>query len=187
MNRSLFVHMTARCFAALSLVACTPQDGSGVVSAAPVAVTDQDLIDFRQDMATNSREARVLATRAREGENLSELSVGWYVYGVLTELSSVDPVLDEHFGSDVLFYLKHQFRLNAAANVEAIDHLDGDAKRMAAIRSAAHWALESLCHIPTGREPEAMQASQREMLAAALDSLAAALDAAAVTDFSASS
>jgi hypothetical protein len=186
-NRSLFVGLTAGSLAVLSLVACTPHEADGPLAAAPVSVAEQDIIDFRLDMTTAAREATLLASRARAGDNLSELSVGWFVYGVLTELSAVDQTLNDHFGRDVLSYLKHRFRQNAEANVDAVDHLDGDVKRVASVRSAAHWALDSLCHIPNGRDPEAIQADQRDKLATALDSLAASLEVVAVTDFSASS
>jgi hypothetical protein len=169
------VHFLITLIVISTLSCCVAQTTDLSIPANHASATDDLDAEFRQSVLTDSTEATALATRSRSGVNLSNLTVGWYAYGVLTQLASFDQGLNEHFGGDVMTYLKVQFPTDSSARVDEIEHLAGCTGWAVPIRPAAHWTLELLRHIPDSRDPLDVQALNRGKLAATFDSLATAL------------
>lgn len=171
-------------FAALAvagtLTACTA-GGNPAVAGMP---THQDGPvawdpDLRDDLLTDAAEAERLAAKTRGGRNLSEMTVGWYVHGVLSTLCSVDDGLEAYFGGNIMGFLRGRMSTQPEVEVKTIAAMADSGGQTAPLRRAAEWALESLRHIPDKNDPREVQARDRADLAAALDRLNAALREAA--------
>lgn len=147
----------------LMVVACT----SPHPAAAPIS--EEEAQDFKQTMATDSQTAGEYLRKTQNGKNITEFSLGWFVYNVLTELSSMDDGLDKQFNHDVQSYLKTTFHDNPDSEIAKIDAMAKEGHTP--IRLAARSALECLTHIPDSNEPPETQAEDRRQLAAALASL----------------
>jgi hypothetical protein len=125
--------------------------------------------DFRQSMLDAARHVGDYMRQTADGKNLSELTLGWFVYDVLTEIASQDDDLNSYFNEDVQSYLKTKFHNDPAGEVARIDDLAKQGRH--ASRMAARYALEALRHIPNGGESTEVQARDRRDLLAALTML----------------
>lgn len=100
------------------------------------------------------------------------MTLGWFIYDVLTELSSQDVGLYDYFNKDhdgIQGYLKVTFRDHPIEEISAIDSM---AKRgHPTLRLSARYALEALRHIPDSSEPSEIQERDRRELAGALATL----------------
>lgn len=135
--------------------------------------TDPELLgEFRDEMATDARKAGDYLRETRQGVNLSEMTLGWFVYDILSELSSQDDALYHRFyrdGRDLQNYLRTTFRDHHDEEVEAIADMARAGRETP--RMAARSALEVLCHIPDPDEPKEVQTNDRAELAGALATL----------------
>ncbi|MGE5504463.1 MAG: hypothetical protein ACM31L_08580 [Actinomycetota bacterium] len=121
------------------------------------------------ELATLARKAAVLAERARSGENLSQVTVGWYVADLLAELADRDADLARQLRPDgrlVVDYLVTRFQSRPKDEIRAVETLAAAGNRP--LRLAARYALEALRHIPDDDDPPPSQAEDRDDLAAAL-------------------
>lgn len=139
----------------------------------PAATEDRVILEeFRHEMVIDADKAGDFLERTRQGTNLSEMTLGWYVYDLLSELSSQDDVLYHHFyddDRDLQDYLKTVFRDQHASEIAVIEE---SAKTGHPLRRlSARYALEVLCHIPNPGEPAEVQARDRRELAATLVTL----------------
>jgi hypothetical protein len=151
---------------ALALGACT-------TAMPPGPEQDRATLDeFRHEMTAFARKTGDYREQARHGSNPSEMTLGWFIYDLLTVLSSQDDALYQHFnpqGRDLQSYLRTVFRNHQAEEVDAIEALsriDHPTRRL-----AARYGLEVLRHIPDPAEPKETQAADRRDLADALDIL----------------
>lgn len=132
--------------------------------------------DLRTDILANADEALTLASATQHGQNISTFTAGWFVEGVLTQLSSQDPALATHFGGDVISYLKGPFSQAPEQEIAYLDKIIGQGNEpRAGARQAARWALEALRAIPDSDDPPDLQQKDRQNFTTALQSLATAL------------
>ncbi|HIJ63132.1 MAG TPA: hypothetical protein HPQ04_10620 [Rhodospirillaceae bacterium] len=137
--------------------------------------------EVRDDLLTEAAEASRLAAKARSGINPSEMTVGWFVSGVLNALAGVDEGLETYFGGNVMGFLRNRMAAQPAVEVQAVSAMAAGGGPAAPVRRAAGWALESLRHIPDAGEPPEVQLRDRNDLASALESLSSALKDAAIS------
>ncbi|WP_146002885.1 hypothetical protein [Telmatospirillum siberiense] len=132
----------------------------------------EEMENFRAEMAHDAVKAGDYLKKTQGGTNISEMTLGWFIYDVLTELSSQDVELYDYFNKDnasVEGYLKTRFKTHPVEEIAAIDSL---AKRgHPTLRLSARYALEALRHIPDSGEPSDIQERDRRELAAALSTL----------------
>ena len=131
--------------------------------------------DFRDGLLADAVEADSLSAKTRSGHNLSEMTVGWFVHGVLSTLSSVDDGLEAHFGGNIMAFLRSRMSAQPETEVQAVAAMAESGGQTAPLRRAAEWALESLRHIPDKHDPPERQAQDRADLASALDRLSTIL------------
>lgn len=122
--------------------------------------------EFRQSMLDAAQHTGDYMRQTANGKNLSELTLGWFVYDVLTEIASQDDDLNAYFNADVQSYLKTKFHNDPAGEVARIGDLAKQGHTT--LRMAARYALETLRHIPDAGEPTTVQARDRRELLAAL-------------------
>jgi len=139
-----------------------------------------ELAEFRAQMIVFAHKAGEYLEVTRRNKNLSELTVGWFVFDVLTVLSSEDDVLYAYFNShdrDLQTYLETEFRFHSETEMIVMERLAlrGNPTRCL----AAKFALEALRHVPHSADPAAIQLVDRRALAAALAGLHELLTAAA--------
>jgi hypothetical protein len=143
--------------------------------AAPAAASE-DAAAFRRDAAKASEYLH----ETRNGENLSSVTLGWYVVGVLADLGKRDAEVSARVhqgGRFIESYLINVFRHHPEQEVAAFDAMAARGGRN--VRLAARQALEVLRHIPDSDHSPQKQARDRELLAQALESLRHWLNAAA--------
>jgi hypothetical protein len=129
----------------------------------------EELEDFRQTMQDDAEKIGEYIAKLQSGKNISELTIGWFVYDVLTELASQDDKLYYYFNNkdhDLQLYLKIQFHDHPLAEIAALDTLARQGHPT--LRLAARSALESLRHIPNSEESADIQSRDRRALAGAL-------------------
>lgn len=98
--------------------------------------------------------------------------MGWFIYDVLTELSSMDDGLYDYFNKgshDLQSYLRTDFHDNPDSEIAKVDALAQ--QDHPALRHAAAAALTTLLHIPNDSDPTETQADDRRKLAEALGML----------------
>jgi hypothetical protein len=130
--------------------------------------------EFRDDLDSDMQRVQSLLDRTREGKNLSELTLGWFVLGLLSQLSGQDKELFQRFhpgDSSIESYLRNRFRTHPD---DEIAPLLADTPQPA-VRRAAGYALQALTVIPDAKDSPAQQAECRSALAASLESLHASL------------
>jgi hypothetical protein len=128
--------------------------------------------EFRQDMMDDALTAEKLLNQTRRGVDLSQMTLGWFVYDLLSELSSQDQVLYDHFyqsSGGVEGYLRTTFQNNPVQEIDRVSDLakTGYPTR----RLAARYALEVLRHVPDSSDPAATREADRRELASALATL----------------
>ncbi len=139
----------------------------------PSGGDDREILsEFRQELIQDADKVGDYLEQTRRGHNLSEMTLGWFICDLLTELSSQDEPLYRHFnknGGGSQGYLRSVF---PRAPAEAVAELDILAKQGNPTRRlAARYALEALRHIPDDATSAASQAEDRRALAAALATL----------------
>ena len=132
---------------------------------------------FRQELLSDAKKVDGYLQVTRDGDNVSQMNLGWLAYSLLSELAERDPALNEHFRSgnrDVGSYLKHVFAKDPQGEVDTMDAL----ARLGppSLRLVARDMLLALRFIPDGNDPTDVQAKDRERLAQALSSLKANLE-----------
>ena len=159
--------------AAVTVAALGLMASCGVAPPHPDAqITRQELVEFRQTMVDYAGKADEYLNKIRQGKNVSDFTLGWFVYNILTEVSSIDDDLyiylnrDDH---DILHYLKTTFRDNPAGEIATLDAMAK--QKNPTLRLIARFGLKSLRHIPDDDEPPDVQARDRRDLAAALAAL----------------
>jgi hypothetical protein len=146
--------------------------GCGTASKPLSDATREEINDFRQSMQDSAKQANDYLNKTRAGTNISEFTIGWFVYDVLIELSSRDEVLYKHFNNnnkDLQDYLKSNFRDHPLEEITAIENLAR--QDQPTLRLSARYALEALRHIPNPAEAEEIQTRDRRELASALATL----------------
>ncbi len=129
----------------------------------------EELEDFRQVMQDNTNKLEEYLIKTKKGKNISELTLGWFAYDILTELSSQDDVLYDYFNKDngnIQVYLKTRFKdqpLDEIAKLEGLAAQGHPTRRL-----AARYALETLRHIPDSSEAAGIQERDRGDLASAM-------------------
>jgi hypothetical protein len=151
---------------ALTLSACaTPR--------LPAPDEDREAVEeFRQNMSDYASTTARMLEQTRHGTNLSQMTLGWFAYDLLSVLSSQDDALNQHFnadGSDLQSYMKTAFQDNPATEIARLEALTRN--EHASRRQAARYALEILRHVPNSGASADAQAAERRDLAAALASL----------------
>jgi hypothetical protein len=158
-----------------ALLACTspPRPQSTPLSA-------EDRAEFGRQMTVDAAKAKDYLQQTQKGRNLSEFTLGWFVYGVLTEVSAQDTRLYDHFaanGGDVQQYLKKTFNNQPEREISAVGAMTKQGDPLPPL--IARNALEALRHIPNSREAEEIQTRDRNDLARALTGLESCLRQAA--------
>lgn len=151
---------------ALLVAAC------GTAPKSPPAASREEMEDFQQIMQDYSRKTGGYLEKTQKGKNISELTLGWFIYDVLTELSSQDDGLDNYFNKDngnLQVYLKTRFHDHPQSEIATLDSLAKQGHPT--WRLSARYALETLRHIPDSSEPEETQSRDRRDLAGALATL----------------
>ena len=148
--------------------------GSPTEATAP---SREEMEDFQQSLVQDSKTINKYLLQTRQGQNVSEFSLGWIVYSTLIEVSAQDQELYKFFnrdGRDLQLYLRTTFHDHPAAEVAALDDL---AQRSnTTFRLIARQGLEALRHIPDGADPANVQAADRAALAKTLAVLKTLLD-----------
>lgn len=132
----------------------------------------EEMEDFQHSMLENAKQAGQYLRITRDGDNISEFTLGWFVYDVLVELSSRDDALYEKFNKnnkDIADYLKTSFHDRPLAEIADLDKLAKQGHPT--LRLSARYALETLRHIPNPAETQDIQLRDRRELASALATL----------------
>lgn len=139
----------------------------------PVAeMSAEEIENFRSVMSHDAGKVVDLIRKTQNGNNVSEMTIGWFIYDILTEISSVDVELYNYFNKDnmgIQGYMKNRFRDHPVEEIAAIEALAKQGQPT--IRLTARYALEALRHIPDSSEPLDIQARDRRELAATLATL----------------
>ncbi|HEY1723453.1 MAG TPA: hypothetical protein VGG27_19575 [Magnetospirillaceae bacterium] len=157
--------------------------GAYLVHALPEenADEDEDTAEFRDTLKTDTQTINGMIADTKAGKNVSEFRIGMFSMGLLNTLSDRDPGLGGYFHKDgrmMQSYLTDVFQYHDA---EEMDHVTAMAKEPASskakpeVRMAARDMLESLRHIPEGKDPPEKQAAARAALIDALTALNADL------------
>jgi len=172
--------MFRRFVSALITVSLAVASGCAPPRYVPVFESAEEAEDFRQTLLANSRAVEQMLQKTEAGENVSNFSLGWLVYNILTLVSGRDEELYRRFdggGRDVQIYLKTQFRTQPEQEIAALDALL--AEEETALRLTARSALDALRHIPDPKDPPEAQKRDRAELAEALRLLQDSLQRAA--------
>lgn len=150
-------------------------------SAPPLdGLADPEVIaDFRQNLEYDLQKVATSRDRTRQGKNLSEFSMGWLAYKILTEVASQDGELYAYLNQDkrdITTYMDKVFRYHPAEEVAALDRLANQDTEHRTVRLIARNALEALRHIPNGDEEVAIQQRDRDVLSTTLETLHHNLD-----------
>lgn len=132
----------------------------------------EEMEDFQQIMRDDANQVRKYISKTQDGKNISELTLGWFIYDILTELSSQDDALYKYFNNDntdLQTYLKTCFHDHPLSEIAALDALAKQGHPT--LRLSARYALETLRHVPDSDEPEETQIRDRRELAGALATL----------------
>ncbi|HXP97128.1 MAG TPA: hypothetical protein VN809_10480 [Telmatospirillum sp.] len=132
----------------------------------------EEMEEFQQSIQDSAQKIGDYIKLTQRGDNISELMLGWFVYDILTEISSQDNDLYKYFNNDdkdLQTYLKINFRDHPVAEIAALDRLAKHGHPT--FRLSARYALETLRHIPNAAEPEETQIRDRRELASALATL----------------
>jgi hypothetical protein len=144
----------------------------GACGTAPRPTSDpssEEMEDFRQVMQQNTAKLDEYLLKTKKGNNISELTLGWFTYDILTELSSQDDGLYDYFNKDngnIQVYLKTEFKDQPLDEIAKLETLA--AQGHPTLRLAARYALETLRHIPDSSEAADIQERDRRDLAAAM-------------------
>lgn len=154
----------------------------GLIACAARAPSEADIADaeiraeFRDNLDSDIRRVQSLLDQTREGKNLSELTLGWFVLGLLSQLSGQDKELFQRFHPDdssIESYLRTRFRTHPDDEIAPL--LASRGAPQPAVHLAAGYALQALTVIPDAKGTEAQQAECRTALAASLAALHASL------------
>lgn len=152
----------------------TPRIRHAEAAAAEIAAETRD---FQNTLRENASTAQKYIQSLEQGRDLSQMTVGWYVYNVVSLLASRDDELSDYIaahGGDLRHYLETTFRKHSADEIAAIRALPG--KETPALHAAAADALEALRHIPDPLDAPATRARDRRDLAQALTQLKGSLE-----------
>jgi len=144
-------------------------------SLAPRPTADQsreEIEDFQHIMRDDANQVGKYIAKTQDGKNISEFTLGWFIYDVLTELSSQDDALYKYFNNgdiNLQTYLKTRFHDHPVSEIAALDALAKQGHPT--LRLSARYALETLRHIPDSDEPDETQIRDRHELAGALATL----------------
>jgi len=142
-----------------------------VVAATGHAESRDDEIDGDTITAQVAATERLL-DRARHGEAISQMRLGWFVVDLLADLSARDADLSAFVHRDGHFietYLTDIFQYHSVEEVAAVEAMA--AKDRTTPRLAARWGLEALRHIPDSDDPPVEREKDRQALIAALTTL----------------
>jgi hypothetical protein len=164
------------------LLACLLPGVSCVPQHPPKAFeTPEDVKEFQDLMQSNVQVLTNYLQKTQQGQNVSEFTLGWLVYNILSTVAGHDQGLYDFFNlrnSDLQIYLRTTFRQAPERQIEALDALR--AQQDTPFRATARFALESLRHIPDSHDPPEVQRKDRQDLAEALiqtiDSIALATE-----------
>ncbi len=166
-----------RMFAA-AMVAVFLTQGAACASRSP---DDSDEIEgFREDMRGSLDTVDALLQQTRDGHNVSGFGMGMFAMTVLNELATRDVGLASHIHAgdrSTDLYLREVFEAHPRHEVATLHAMADQGNRT--LRLAAQHMLEALRHVPDRDEPAAIQAGDRQQLAAELVLLRALLDQAA--------
>jgi len=132
--------------------------------------------EFRADIAVDIDRVESLLARTQAGSNLSDLTLGWFVLGLLSQLSSRDLDLYHRIHPDdvgVETYLRGRF--SAHPDEEIAPLLAARPGNGQSLHLAAGYALQALTAIPDPAGSPAEQAECRATLARHLTALRTAL------------
>lgn len=132
--------------------------------------------DFQNTLRENEASADKYIRALQQGSDLSQMTVGWYVYNVVSLLASRDDALSDYLaqhGGDLRHYLETTFRKQPQQEIAAIRALSDD--KTPALHEAAADALEALRHIPDPMDAPATRARDRKDLMQSLIQLKASL------------
>lgn len=169
----------SRDFIAGLFAALVALGGAYVVYAFPEenADVDEETADFQDTVASGVKTVDGIIADTKAGKNVSEFRLGMFQMSLLNTLGEHDPGLGTYFHKDgrtMQSYLTDVFQYHDAdeiTHVTAMAQAPADAKTKPATRMAARDALESLRHIPEGKDPPEAQAKSRAALVEALTAL----------------
>jgi hypothetical protein len=135
----------------------------------PTTQTPEEIAGFHQLLLDHARMLDKYILQSQHGSNVSEFSMGWIVYDILLMVNAQDDDLYDYFNSEhinVETYLKTVFRDHPDQQIAGLDAMI-DASP-STLRRIARQALDTLRHIPNGKEPPEIQARDRTALLQAL-------------------
>jgi hypothetical protein len=144
---------------------------------AETLIDQEALTEFRGNLIASSQKANDYLQKTLQGKNVSELTLGWFIYGILSDVEAQDQELYDFFNRDNLDlrrYLETTFHNQPTVEIAAIDVMNN--REPSTLRLIARDALEALRHIPDSSEAAAIQERDRHDLAEALRGLKSALD-----------
>ncbi len=153
----------------LGSFACAAQDNEARTQSEAKA----DLQDFQQTLRSDQKTADNYIQSLETGHDISEMSIGWYIYNLLTVLASQDQELQTYFdsrGGGIKEYLKTTFQSRPTEEIDALRKL-AKQQQHPALRQTASYALETLRHIPDSSEGADIQERDRREMARSLVSL----------------
>jgi hypothetical protein len=157
---------------ALSLCIASFLGACGTAPQPQEAASREELEDFQKSMFDCADKAGEYLSQTQNGKNISELTLGWYIYDILVEIASQDDILYNYFSKknqDIQSYLKTRFRDQPVEEIAALETLAK--KGHPTLRLIARYGLETLRHIPNSDEPMEIQIRDRRELAGSLATL----------------
>ena len=150
----------------------------GMASATAIAATAppdaEEREEARQQLVADAQRVDDLLAQTRRGKNLSDMTLGLFAVHLLNEMSGDDAEMFNYLHRDhrtTQSYLEEIFQFHSAEEVAAVAAMAGDDPRRLTVR----YALESLRHIPDGKESPDSQERDRMDMAKVLAQLEAAI------------
>lgn len=156
--------------------ACTIQPMDDPVETA--AEDADDIAQAKSDLAMTLNAIDSFAQQTQQGRNLSDMTLGLFVSGLLGQLGGLDVPLSEHLHKDGRFiegYLSEVFQYHPDREIAFIRAMSMPGRPLA--RQTAAAALDCLQYIPDSKASAEAQAKDRETLAQALVTLRLQLSA----------